>query len=404
MNAVAPDRGRVRDVLAAFAKLGVTSFGGPIAHVGYFRDEFVTRRAWLSDREYGDLVALAQFLPGPASSQIGFAIGLRRAGVAGALTAFAAFTLPSFVIMIAVAAGADLVRGPVGAGVVDGLKAVAVAVVAHAVWGMARTLTPDARRATIAVVAAALALGVGGTLGQILAIVTGVISGMLVLRAAASAPPVPAPRIAMSRAAGIGCLAFAGMLLVGLPVLARLVPDGTVALFDAFYRAGALVFGGGHVVLPLLDAATVHPGWIGTDEFLTGYAAAQAVPGPLFTFAAYVGALSDVGPRGLMGATIATIAIFLPGLLLMAGVLPFWSALRARSWAGPALAGANAAVVGILGAALYTPVFTSAVTGVPTFLLALCAFVLLVAWRVPPWVVVLTGAAVGAGVLSLLPG
>lgn len=383
----------------AFLRLGVSSFGGPIAHLGYFRDEFVTRRRWVTDAAYADLVALCQFLPGPASSQVGFALGMLRAGWLGALAAFVAFTLPSAVLMVAIAFGADLAGGPLGAGVISGLKIVAVAIVAQAVWGMARTLAPDRPRAAIAAGAAVVALVAAGSLGQLAAIALGAVAGVLFCRAGAQAPARPLA-FPVSRSAGIACLALFALLLVGMPILAALAPGGAIALFDAFSRAGAFVFGGGHVVLPLLEAGVVQPGWVDADTFLAGYGAAQAMPGPLFTFAGYLGALSSVGPGGVAGAAIALVAIFLPGFLLLTGVMPFWNAWRSRPWAAPVLRGVNAAVVGILAAALYTPVFTSAITGVGAFALALVCFVLLVAWRVPPWAVVLVGA--GGGVLLTL--
>lgn len=390
------------EVLSAFTKLGLTSFGGPVAHLGYFRDEFVARRGWLTDAQYADLVALGQFLPGPASSQVGFAIGMLRAGAAGAVAAFLAFTLPSAALMVAVAAGAQLLEGPVGAGVVDGLKIVAVAIVAYAVWGMARTLAPDAPRATIATGAALLALLVGGSAGQLLAIVLGAGAGMLFSRGPSATADEGALKFPVPRVAGTVCLVVFVLLLTALPALGLLLPGSAVSLFDAFYRAGALVFGGGHVVLPLLDAAVVQSGWVSPGQFLTGYGAAQAVPGPLFTFAAYLGAIAEAGPGGIAGATLATTAIFLPGFLLLTGVMPFWNALRRRWWAGRVLRGANAAVVGILAAALYTPVFTTAVTGPAPFALALVCFVLLAAWRCAAWIVVIVGAAGGA-VLAVLP-
>jgi chromate transporter len=387
--------GSAGEVFAVFAKLGLTSFGGPIAHLGYFRDEVVTRRRWLDDERYGDLVALCQFLPGPASSQVGFAIGMLRAGLPGALAAFLAFTLPSAVLMIAFAYGADVLGGPIGTGVVEGLRIVAVAIVAQAVWGMARTLTPDARRASIAVVAAALALLVGGSMGQIAAIVLGAISGSFLCREASLDQRTGGLRFPVSRPAGWLCLAAFTLLLLGLPVVALLTQAPGWVLSDAFYRAGALVFGGGHVVLPLLEAGVVEPGWVAPEQFLAGYGVAQAMPGPLFTFAGYLGALAQIGPGGVLGGVIALAAIFLPGFLLLVGVMPFWNGLRTRPWAGALLRGANAAVVGILAAALYDPVFVSAIVDGWSFVLALSCFVLLVSWRLPPWVVVAVGAAGG---------
>ncbi|RWR22375.1 chromate efflux transporter [Microbacterium enclense] len=393
--------GTVSEVFLAFLRLGVTSFGGPIAHLGYFRDDLVSRRRWMDDRAYADLVALCQFLPGPASSQVGFAMGLQRAGFLGAVAAFLAFTLPSAVLLVAFAAGASLFGGPVGDGILDGLKIVAVAIVAQAVWGMARSLTPDAPRAGVAVVAAALAIFAPGSVGQVGALAIGIVAGLVLLRGAAEQPGESLPSFGVSRAVGIGCLAVAALALVGLPVLAAATGSGVITLADAFFRSGALVFGGGHVVLPLLQAEVVQTGWVSPDAFLAGYGAAQAVPGPLFTFAAYLGSVSAVGPGGIVGAAVALAAIFLPGFLILVGVLPFWDALRERPWVRAAMRGANAAVVGILGAALYSPVFTTAVTGPGPFVLALVGFVLLTAFRIPAWIVVIVGA-VGGVLLALV--
>ena len=393
--------GTIPEVFLAFLRLGVTSFGGPIAHLGYFRDDLVTRRRWMDDRAYADLVALCQFLPGPASSQVGFAMGLQRAGFWGAIVAFLGFTLPSAVLLVAFAAGASLFGGPVGGGILDGLKIVAVAIVAQAVWGMARSLTPDAPRAGIAVVAAALALFAPGAVGQLGALAIGVVAGFVLLREAAEQPGETLPSFGVPRAVAIGSLVVAAAALIGLPLLAATTGSGLVALADAFFRSGALVFGGGHVVLPLLQAEVVQTGWVSPDVFLAGYGAAQAVPGPLFTFAAYLGAVSSVGPGGVAGAAVALAAIFLPGFLVLVGVLPFWDALRGRPRVRAAMRGANAAVVGILGAALYTPVFTTAVTGPGPFVLALIGFVLLTAFRAPAWVVVIVGA-IGGVIAALL--
>lgn len=387
--------GRVREVFLAFLRLGLTSFGGPVAHLGYFRSELVERRRWMDDRAYADLVALCQFLPGPASSQVGFAMGLQRAGALGALAAFLAFTLPSAVLLVAFAAGTALVGGPVGGGVLSGLKIVAVSIVAHAVWAMARTLTPDARRAGIAVVALALALLVPGAFGQVGALVVGVVAGLLLLRGIAEPHSSPLASFGVPRVVAVACLVAAGVGLVALPVLASTTGSGVVALADVFFRSGALVFGGGHVVLPLLQAGVVQSGWVTPEAFLAGYGAAQAVPGPLFTFAAYLGAVANVGPGGVVGAAVALVAVFLPGFLVLVGVLPFWDALRGRPGVGSAMRGANAAVVGILGAALYAPVFTTAITGPCALVLAVVGFVLLTAFRVPAWAVVLVGAAGG---------
>ncbi|HAJ18008.1 MAG: chromate efflux transporter [Microbacterium sp.] len=389
-------RGSAGEVFWAFLRLGLTSFGGPIAHLGYFRDDLVARRRWMSDKAYADLVALCQFLPGPASSQVGFAMGLHRAGPLGALAAFLAFTLPSAILMVAFAFGAALFEGVIGAGLLTGLKIVAVAIVAQAVWGMAKTLTPDARRASIAVVAAVVALLLAGSIGQVLAIVLGAVAGLLLCRSApAGIGDTGLMRFPVSRTAGVVSLVAFVVILLGMPILAALSSNGAVSLFDTFYRAGALVFGGGHVVLPLLQAGVVETGWVSPEQFLAGYGAVQAMPGPLFTFSAYLGTLSSVGPGGVLGAAIALVAIFLPGFLVLVGVLPFWNALRGRTWMQSLMRGANAAVVGILGAALYDPLFTTGIVGVGSFSLALVCFVLLIAWKLPPWAVVLIGGAGG---------
>lgn len=390
----APVRGSAWEVFRVFLRLGVTSFGGPIAHLGYFLTEIVERRRWMDDRAYADLVALCQFLPGPASSQVGFGIGLHRAGYRGALAAFIAFTLPSAALMLAFASGAALFTGTIGEGILAGLKIVAVAIVAQAVLGMAKTLTPDRQRAAIAAVAALAALLLAGSLGQIMAIVLGGIAGYFVCRAPA-ANTATAVRFPVTRAAGIAALTLFVAILAGMPILAAVTGNDSVALFDAFARAGALVFGGGHVVLPLLQSGVVDPGWVTNADFLAGYGAAQAVPGPLFTLAAFLGGAADVGPGGAAGAGIALAGIFLPGFLLLIGVLPFWNRLQHHGRVQAIMRGANAAVVGILAAALYTPVFTTAILTPPAFALALVCFVLLVAWKLPPWIVVIIGAAGG---------
>jgi len=387
----------VAEVFRVFLKLGLTSFGGPIAHLGYFRDELVTRRKWLSESAYADLVALCQFLPGPASSQVGFALGLTRAGWLGALAAFLAFTLPSALVLLALAMTATRLESPLALGVLHGLKIVAVAIVAQAVWGMAKNLCPDKERATIAVVAVLLLAWAPGAIGMMTAILLGAIAGLVLINGqVAVGDHLPVP---VSRTAGLTAFALFAALLIGLPLLAGQAQGW--ALADSFYRAGSLVFGGGHVVLPLLQAETVTPGWVSDDAFLAGYGAAQAVPGPLFTFAAWLGAVMGPQPNGVAGAAIALAALFLPGFLILIGALPFWDQLRRTTWAQSAMQGANAAVVGILGAALYTPVFTSAIGGMPDFALALICFVALIAWKAPPWVVVLL-AAVGGVALGLV--
>lgn len=387
-------QGNPGEVFAAFLKLGLTSFGGPIAHLGYFRDELVTRRSWLSDHAYADLVALCQFLPGPASSQVGFALGLMRAGWLGALAAFTAFTLPSALILLVFAMTAAKITGPVGAGALDGLKIVAVAIVAQAVWGMARNLCPDRERASIAVAAVAMLAFVPGAFGMIGAIGFGAIAGLVLgqgtERQVSGHVTIPVRRWQ----AGL-CLAAFATLLILLPLVAG--GSQTLAVIDGFYRAGALVFGGGHVVLPLLQVETVDPGWVTSDMFLSGYGAAQAVPGPLFTFAAYLGAVLGPEPNGIAGAAIALLAVFLPGFLVLIGVLPFWDRFRTMATTQSLIQGANAAVVGVLGAALYAPVFTIAIGDMKDFALALLCFVLLMVWKMPPWVVVVVAGLGGAG-------
>jgi chromate transporter len=398
-----PTYGTTWEVFRVFLKLGLTSFGGPIAHLGYFRAELVERRRWVSDEEYADLVALGQFLPGPASSQVGFGLGLLRAGVPGAIAAFVAFTLPSAILLVAFAYSASLFKGLVGAGILTGLKIVAVAIVAQAVGGMARSLTPDARRASIALAAALLVIFLPASIGQIAAIVIGAAAGLVFCRATAGGMAAPAlARFPISRIAGWVCLGLFVLLFAATPVVAAVTGSGAFELFDTFYRAGALVFGGGHVVLPLLEAGVVQLGWVTPDQFLGGYGAAQAVPGPLFTFAAYLGTVSTTGPGGIAGAAIALAAVFLPGFLLLVGVLPFWNTFRTRAWAQALMRGAGAAVVGILAVALYDPVFTTAVVDPPSFALALVCFVLLIVWRVPAWAVVIVGAA-GGIFLTVIP-
>ncbi|GEC62034.1 chromate efflux transporter [Gluconobacter oxydans] len=385
---VGPERpGSALEVLLIFLRLGVTCFGGPIAHIGYFRDEFVVRRRWLNERAYADLVGLCQFLPGPASSQVGFSIGLMRAGYAGGLAAWAGFTLPSALILVLFAYGANALAGPTGAGLLHGLKLVAVAIVAQAVWGMARTLCPDRTRASIAVTAALIVLFAISPLAQIAAIVLGGLAGLWLCRSVQTSDGEHIT-VPVSHRAGIVALALFLALLFGLPVLAcHGAPEG-VSLFDAFYRSGALVFGGGHVVLPLLHEAFVTSGWVSDDTFLAGYGAAQAVPGPLFTFAAYLGAVVGQSPHGVAGAAFGLFGIFLPGILVLIGALPFWDTFRSQRAVHATMRGVNAAVVGLLGAALYTPVWTSAVRSAADFGIVLVGFVLLTVWRAPPLVVV----------------
>ena len=390
---VAIRRGDPLDVLLAFLKLGLTSFGGPVAHIGYFRNEFVARRSWLDDAAYTDLVALCQFLPGPASSQVGIALGLLRAGWLGALAAWLGFTLPSAIALIGFAYGVTATAGLATSGALNGLKVVAVAVVAQAVWGMAKTLCPDRLRASFAVSAAVVVLLSPNAWSQLGAMLIGAALGSWLIKA----PPATSPSHAgfgVSRLAGSIALGLFFILLAALPLLAARW-EGVAAVMERFYRAGALVFGGGHVVLPLLQAGVVPPGWVTDSEFLAGYGAAQAVPGPLFTFAAYLGAVMKVGPQGWQGGLLALVAIFVPAALLIIGALPFWDALRRRKGMQAAMAGVNAAVVGVLLAALYDPVWTSAIHARWDFSLAVVCFALLVYARVSPVIVVVFAAFVG---------
>jgi chromate transporter len=384
-------------IFLTFLRLGCTSFGGPIAHLGYFREEFVVRRRWLDDAMFTHIVGLCQFLPGPASSQLGFTIGLLRGGALGALAAWTAFTLPSALFMFAVACGHNLFSGRLGSGVAHALELVAVAVIAQAVLGMMQKLTPDRTRATIAVIATALILLSGRSWSQLAAITLGGVLGLLFCRGKASetSPRIPIP---ISRSIAVMSLVVFVILLVGPELFLTVRNNHTVAFFEAFYRSGALVFGGGHVVLPLLQAATVSPGWTDTNTFLAGYGAAQAVPGPLFTFAAYLGAVVNPPPHGAAGATLALVAIFLPGFLLVVGVLPFWNQLRSSESNSALFAGVNASVVGVLLAALYQPLWTGAVLKPSDFLVALAAFLALVVWKAPPWLVV--AAALTLSVIS----
>ncbi|SPC12377.1 chromate efflux transporter [Cupriavidus oxalaticus] len=385
-------------VFLIFLRLGLTSFGGPIAHLGYFRDEFVTRRQWLTERSYADLVALCQFLPGPASSQVGMALGLSRSGYAGAFAAWAGFTLPSAIALILFALGMASYRDAIPAGVLHGLKVVAVAVVAQAVWGMARNLCPDAPRITIMAAATCLVLLVPSALGQVGVIALAAVIGLLLFKPQQGPAHDPLP-IAISRRVGLFWLTLFFALLMGLPLLTTLFPNPALSMVDAFYRAGSLVFGGGHVVLPLLQAEVVPTGWVSNDAFLAGYGAAQAVPGPLFTFAAFLGASMNQAPTGWLGGLICLLAIFAPSFLLVVGALPFWERLRRTPRTQAALSGINAAVVGLLLAALYQPVWTSAIHAPNDFGLALVALVALMFWKLPPWLVVI-GSGVAGWLLS----
>jgi chromate transporter len=393
--------GHFGEIFLAFLKLGLTSFGGPIAHLGYFRNEFVRRRGWIDEASYADIVALCQFLPGPASSQVGFALGLRRGGgLVGGIAAWLGFTLPSATILFAFALTSSVFTGQLADGFLHGLKLVAVAVVAQALFGMARNLTPDFTRAAIAVVAAAIVVLAGNALGQLAAIAIGARLGVCFGREADIAPSARQRNFAITRRAGVIALVAFAALLVLSPLIAATGHEPRLALFNAFYRSGALVFGGGHVVLPLLQAQVVAPGWVADAAFLNGYGIAQAVPGPLFTFAAYLGALATPAHPAWAGAGIALIGIFLPGLLLVYGTLPFWDGLRSRPVAQAAMRGANASVVGILAVAFVDPVCTTAIVHWYDAALALAGFTLLVHWKLAPWIVVALLA--GAGMLSAL--
>ena len=386
--------GSIWEVLLVATRLGLTSFGGPIAHIGYFREEYVVRRAWLDEESFAELVALCQFLPGPASSQLGIAVGIRRAGIVGGFAAWLGFTLPSALALILFAYGVHGFGGQAGDWL-HGLKIVAVAAVALALWGMGRTLAPDRPRITIAVMAAVVALATDGIAAQLAVIAGGAALGLAFLRP----PELPLSGVTGKRTgARVGAVALIAflVLLFALPVASRLTGDTFVAVADSFYRSGSLVFGGGHVVLPLLEAEVVPPGWVTKDEFIAGYGAAQAVPGPLFTFSSYLGTVMGVLTPRWLGGLLALVAMFVPSFLLVLGVLPFWERLRGFTRVRQALMGVNAAVVGLLLAALYDPVWTSAIEAPEDFALAAGTFALLAFWRSPPWLVVLLTAVIGA--------
>jgi chromate transporter len=385
-------------VFLIFLRLGLTSFGGPVAHLGYFHNEFVLRRHWLSERSYADLVALCQFLPGPASSQVGIALGMSRAGYRGALAAWVGFTLPSATALILFALGIARYGTALSPGALHGLKVVAVAVVAQAVWGMARNLCTDVPRITLMAIAACVALLAPSAWAQVAVIFAAGLAGLLLFKPAERVEHDALP-ITLSRRTGAICLSVFLVLLMGLPLLAELNPDHRVAMVDAFYRAGALVFGGGHVVLPLLQAEVVPTGWVSNEAFLAGYGATQAMPGPLFTFAAFLGASMNVAPSGWAGGVICLLAIFAPSFLLIIGALPFWERLRRNLRAQATLAGVNAAVVGLLLAALYQPVWTSAIIEPQDFCLALVALIALMFAKLPAWLVVV-GTGIAGWVLN----
>ena len=402
-----PERGSALEVLRIFLRLGLTSFGGPVAHLGYYRAEFVERRKWLDEHTYADIVALWQFLPGPTSSQVGITVGIMRAGFLGALAAWIGFTMPSAAAMILFGYGLTRFGDLSGAPWLHGLKIVAVAVVAQAVWGMAQSLRPAAAKplkiwATIAVGAAILALAVPSAIGQVVAILAGALIGWALLGSAQTPPSGVSIAVHIPRALSVAAAILFVALLFGLPLLAAAVPAQPIKLLDSFYRSGSLVFGGGHVVLPLLQAEVVPSGWVSNDAFLAGYGAAQAVPGPLFTFAAYLGTVMGPAPNGVIGGLLCLAAIFLPSFLLLIGALPFWDSLRRHPVVQSALPGVNAAVVGLLLAALYRPVWTSAIFAPQDFAIGVVAFLTLTFWAVPPWLVVILGALGASAVAAVV--
>ena len=391
-------QGSVLEVLWASTRLGLTSFGGPIAHLGYFHEEYVKQRKWIDEQSYADLVALCQFLPGPASSQVSIAIGILRARFLGGIAAWIGFTLPSALALIAFGLGIGAFAGAGDAGWLHGLKVVAVAVVAQAVWGMARSLCPDRERATIAILAAIATLAWPSALGQLSSIVIAGLTGAMIFPGQTSSLPA-SMRFPIAKKTGIAAWIIFFVLLVGLPFSRQISPSHALEVFDSFFRVGSLVFGGGHVVLPLLQTEVVGPGWVTEEQFVAGYGATQAVPGPLFTFSAYLGTVMNSEPNGWTGAFLALVAIFLPSFLLVIGALPFWDLLRSVQIFQSALRGINAAVVGLLLAALYNPVWRSAIYSTADFALGLIAFGLLLFWKFPPWMVVVV-CAVGGEALA----
>ena len=393
------NQGSFLEVLWVATRLGLTSFGGPIAHLGYFHEEYVKRRKWIDEQSYADLVALCQFLPGPASSQVSIAIGIARAGLPGGFAAWLGFTLPSALALIAFAFGIGAFANAADAGWLHGLKVVAVAVVAQAVWGMARSLCPDRERATLAILASIVTLSWPTAFGQLSSIASAGVVGSIIFPATVSSSSLSHMRFPVEKRTGIAAWIIFFTLLIGLPLLRQIAPSHALEVFDSFFRVGSLVFGGGHVVLPLLQAEVVGPGWVTNEQFVAGYGAAQAVPGPLFTFAAYLGAVMGTEPNGWTGAFLTLVAIFLPSFLLVTGALPFWDLLRSVPVFQSALKGVNAAVVGLLLTALYTPVWTSAIHSSADFGLGLVAFGLLMFWKCPPWLVVIL-TAIGGEIIA----
>jgi chromate transporter len=391
-------QGSFFEVLGISTRLGLTSFGGPIAHLGYFREEYVKRQKWIDEQSYADLVALCQFLPGPASSQVGIAIGIARAGLLGGIAAWIGFTLPSALALIAFAFGIGAFANTADVGWLHGLKVVAVAVVAQAVWGMARSLCPDRERATLAIIASIVTLASPTAIGQLSSIAVAGIVGWKIFPGTSSVS-LSHMRFPIGKKVGIAAWIVFFALLFGLPLVRQIAASHALEVFDSFFRVGSLVFGGGHVVLPLLQTEVVGPGWVTNEQFVAGYGAAQAVPGPLFTFSAYLGAVMATEPNGWTGAMLALVAIFLPSFLLIAGALPFWDVLRSMPTFQSVLKGINAAVVGLLLTALYKPVWTSAIYSSADFGLGLVAFGLLMFWKCPPWLVVVL-TAVGGEVIA----
>jgi chromate transporter len=387
-------RGSFFEVLRVSIRLGLTSFGGPIAHLGYFHEEYVQRRKWIDEQSYADLVALCQFLPGPASSQVSIAIGIARARLLGGLAAWIGFTLPSALALVAFALGIGAFANTADAGWLHGLKVVAVAVVAQAIWGMARSLCPDRERATIAIIASIVTLAWPSAVGQLSSIAVAGLVGLFAFPRTSS-PSLSHMRFPIGKKLGVAAWIVFFTLLLGLPLVRQMVSSHALEVFDSFFRVGSLVFGGGHVVLPLLQTEVVGPGWVTNEQFVAGYGAAQAVPGPLFTFSAYLGAVMATEPNGWTGAALALVAIFLPSFLLLTGALPFWDLLRSMPAFQSALKGINAAVVGLLLTALYNPVWTSAIHSPADFGLGLIAFGLLMFWKCPPWLVVMLTAVGG---------
>jgi len=392
--------GRTIEIFLSFLKLGLTSFGGPVAHISFSRDEFVERRKWLTEQSYLDLVALCQFLPGPASSQVGFAVGMLRGGIIGGIAAFLAFTLPSAIALVLFANNIDTITNLFGSGMVHGLKLVATAVVAQAIIGMTKSLCTTKQTAALAIAALIIATAIGGVFGQISAILVGGVIGLLLFKPDATEIVLNAQNSKMSLVASNSAIALFILLILGLPLAVTYLPSLQLELANSFYRSGALVFGGGHVVLPLLETEMVSTSLVAKDTFLAGYGATQAVPGPIFSFAAFLGATTNQGFSGALNAAVATMAIFLPGFLLVIAIMPHWQRLRAQAWAQGALAGANAAVVGILAAAFYSPVVTNSIFSAYDFTGAATAFILLDRFRIPPWAVVLSGAVLGTLLFS----